>query len=259
MMNENADDLQKHLQPLLTGRFSAARLFCLNEVDSTNLFLKGQAPNFPEEAIALALSQTAGLGRRGRPFQTTPGEAMHLSFLLREPVIESSLPLKIGLAVQQAFTTLSGDGFLLKWPNDLLLEGKKVGGILCESIPSGVICGIGANLLLPPSFFTTHDLPHAASIKMIKGKAPSIAEAAAKIAFRIEQVLAENTEKTLLSYSAHCTTLGSQIRISEPDGSITEGVAECITPQGELVIHTPSARRVICAGDVSIRGLHGYI
>lgn len=248
------------LRGQLHGRFAAAHLYYQEEVDSTNRFLKARAQEEPGEAIIFARTQTAGVGRRGHTFATAPGEALHVSFLLRglpeEPTLVS---LMAGVAVQQALFTCCGSGFALKWPNDPLGYGRKIGGILCEAVPAGVICGIGLNLLLSARFFEEHGLAHAASIQMLKGMAPLPETLAATIAEKLEQVLSMDTKSFLGIYATHCVTLGAQVRVMDSNGILAEGTAECITPRGELIVRTADGRMTVRAGDVSVRGKNGYI
>lgn len=260
MPEENSIKREELLRSRLHGRFAAARLFYLEEVDSTNTFLKARAQEEPDEAIAFARTQTAGVGRRGHTFATAPGEALHLSFLLRQlPEQPTLVSLIAGVAVQQALFTCCGSGFALKWPNDPLGDGRKIGGILCEAVRGGVVCGIGINLLLSARFFEQQGLPHAASIQMIKGSAPSPETLAAAIAEKLEQVLTLDIPTFLTVYAAHCATLGAQVRVLDSNGLLAEGVAECITPQGELVVRTAKGRMIVRAGDVSVRGKNGYV
>ncbi|MFT8888796.1 MAG: biotin--[acetyl-CoA-carboxylase] ligase [Ethanoligenens sp.] len=254
------ENWEKTLRGLLHGRFAAAHLFCLEEVGSTNAFLKERAGEEPGEAIAIARSQTAGVGRRGRVFSTVPGETLHLSFLLRH-LPDGYIPISLaaGLAVQQALFALCGTGFSLKWPNDPLADNRKVGGILCEVVPGGVICGIGINLLVSAEFFTEHGLPHAASVQMVKGCAPTPEVLAAAIAEKLELVLAMDARTALTAYAAHCATLGVPVRVLGGDGTVIEGIADCITPLGELVVRTSTGRVTVRAGDVSVRGQNGYV
>lgn len=261
MATERADALKKTMRGLLRGRFARAGLFCFEEIGSTNAFLKEQANAEPGEAVAFALSQTAGVGRRGHTFSTRPGEALHLSFLLRNlPERGAPASLSVGLAVQQALFALCGEGFSLKWPNDPLAGGRKVGGILCEAVPGGIVCGIGINLLLSARFFAEQNLPNAVSVQMVTGSAPAPEVLAAAIAEKLELVLAADAHTVLAFYAAHCATLGAQVRVFGADGRVVlEGVAESITPQGELMVRTADGRVAVRAGEVSVRGQNGYV
>lgn len=249
----------ERLHTLLHGRFAAAELFCMEEVGSTNEFLKEKARDLPGEAVVLALSQTAGVGRRGHTFRTVPGEALHLSFLLRgQTSAAAPVSLTVGVAVRQALYSLCGAGFSLKWPNDVLAAGKKVCGILCETVPDGIICGIGVNLLSSPQFFEKQGLSHAVSVQMVKGSAPAAEALAAEIANVLETVLAADANTVLRLYAAHCSTLGAPVRVLGVSGEAAEGIADSITPQGELVVRTGAGRVTVRAGDVSVRGVNGY-
>ena len=250
--------MARRLRGLLRGRFAQARLFCLKTVDSTNRFLLAQAETLPGEALALAREQTAGTGRRGRGFCTRPGQAMHLSFLLRGEDF-SALPLLAGLALCQALTRLCGAGFALKWPNDIVCDGRKIAGILCARTADGaVVCGAGVNLFLSPWFFARQGLAHAGSVWMCKGAAPCPEALAAAFAGELEAVLAAPRQRMLALYAARCVTLGAAVRVQGANKAF-EGVAVSLTPEGELIVQTQAGRRVVRAGDVSVRGRDGYL
>lgn len=254
---DGAAAAEHRLRGLLGGRFAAAALFCMDEVDSTNRFLKARAGETPGEALALARVQTQGAGRRGRVFSAPPGEAMLCSVLLRG-AFGPALPLAVGLAACQALTLLCGPGFGLKWPNDVVYGGRKLGGILCEAVPGGVVCGVGVNLSVKPWFFWRQGLWHAGSVFMAKGAAPCPEALAAALAGRLETVLAAPAHEVLAHYAARCVTLGEPVRVQSASG-VLEGVAGSLTPQGELVVRTAKGRVAVRAGDVSVRGCAGYV
>ncbi len=143
------------LEEKLAGQFPAEKLIVLSEVDSTNNYLKTLAANgAPDGTAVLSLKQTAGRGRRGRSFLSEPG-GLYLSFLMRphEPA-EALLHLTAlaGLCVCEAVRQVTGMQAGIKWPNDPVLNGKKLCGILTElsvsletQEPEYVVIGIGVN------------------------------------------------------------------------------------------------------------------
>ena len=151
-----AKPLQKQaLERLLDGRFPADRLIVLPEVDSTNTYLKQLASNgAPDETAVLSIRQTAGRGRRGRSFLSEPG-GLYLSYLIRPHESAQELlhlTALAGLCVCNAVRQVTGMQPSIKWPNDPVLNGKKLCGILTElsvsletQEPEYVVIGIGIN------------------------------------------------------------------------------------------------------------------
>ena len=151
-----AKPLQKQaLERLLDGSFPADRLIVLPEVDSTNTYLKQLASNgAPDETAVLSIRQTAGRGRRGRSFLSEPG-GLYLSYLIRPHESAQELlhlTALAGLCVCNAVRQVTGMQPSIKWPNDPVLNGKKLCGILTElsvsletQEPEYVVIGIGIN------------------------------------------------------------------------------------------------------------------
>ena len=136
----------------------AARRFdidVLDSCDSTNAVLLARAEaGAPSGTVVIANEQTAGRGRRGRSWFANPGDSLTFSLLWRFPAgtAPAGLSLAVGLAVARALAGMGGDGILLKWPNDILRNGRKLGGILIELVPGAphaAVIGIGLNLQLP--------------------------------------------------------------------------------------------------------------
>lgn len=139
-------------------RGELASLTVLARVDSTNRFLmEGEAFDGPRVHACVAETQTAGRGRRGRVWISPQGANLYLSVLrsfTTAPETLLGLSLAVGVAVARAMTSAGVNGVALKWPNDILLGGKKLGGILLETSggsagPSRVVCGIGVNVDMP--------------------------------------------------------------------------------------------------------------
>lgn len=131
----------------------------LASCDSTNAVLLARAEaGAPSGAVTIAATQTAGRGRRGRTWVSAPDDSLTFSLFWRfsPGTAPAGLSLAVGLAVAQALEKISGGraAVELKWPNDLLLDGKKLGGILVELLPGAphaAVIGIGLNLRLPPA------------------------------------------------------------------------------------------------------------
>lgn len=168
------------------------------------------ARKLPVGSIVIADHQTAGRGRLERRWESPPGTALLVSFVL-EP--NPLLSLAAGVAAAEA----CGPDVRLKWPNDLLLHGKKLGGILVETTPERAICGIGINLTWAPDGAAKLEQPRDAVLDRLR---PSI-----------ELWAAAPADAILKRWRELSATLGRRIRIDS-----TEGLAEDIGANGELIV-----------------------
>lgn len=234
---------------------------------STNDYCKRNADALPHGAAVTAELQTGGKGRLGKRWNEEPGKGLALSLLLREPPMDflRLLPLISGLAVAEALDELCGVPCGLKWSNDVLLEGKKLCGILCESrIGSDgafAVVGIGVNLAHTLEDFQRLGLVYATSLLLATKKNYPAAETAAAILNRLEplleQFLAQGFGPILPRYKARCVNLGKPVRVLWQD-SQREGVALDIAEDGSLLCELDGEIRPITAGEASVRGLLGY-
>lgn len=151
-----------------TARDELRSFSVLGEVDSTNGFLmEGEAFRAPGVHACVAEAQTAGRGRRGRTWVSPFGANLYLSVLRAFTTLPESLQglsLATGVAVARAMKSLNVENIALKWPNDILLGGRKLGGILLEtsggsSQPSRVVTGIGINVDMPGAVGADIDQP----------------------------------------------------------------------------------------------------
>lgn len=234
----------------------------LKEVRSTNDYLK--QGDFPDGTAVIADRQTAGKGRQGKNWSGAPaGQALYLSVLLHSMKVEDMgfLPLLCGLAVCR---TLGRDAFI-KWPNDVLLDKKKICGILCESKIQGqnvsAVCGMGLNLAQPAQFFAENNLPHATSLFASTGEIRDPVQAAAMILEQLDPILWVYQEKGfapfLAEYESRCLTLGQQVRVLY-DGETVVAQAVRIDRDGALLCRRDGVAFTVRAGEASVRGLYGY-
>lgn len=168
------------------------------------------AREMPIGSIVVADHQTAGRGRLERRWESPPGTALLVSFVL-EP--NPLLSLAAGVAAAEA----CGPDVRLKWPNDLLLQGKKLGGILVETTPVRAICGIGINLTWAPDGAAKLEQPRDELLDRLRT--------------RIEEWTSAPSEAILQRWRELSATLGRRIRIDS-----TEGLAEDIGANGELIV-----------------------
>ncbi len=268
-MSEEIFDLAK-LQRYLTTKSLGRSFFYEQSLDSTNLRAKELARcGAPEGSLCLAEEQTAGRGRRGRSWHTPPGSCLAFSFLLSPacpPQKASMLSLVAGLATARALEGL-GLSPQVKWPNDVVLGNKKICGILAE-LQTGregryaVIVGIGVNV--NQEEFPEELQETATSLRLETGQCWEREQVLAAICNRFEEAYTQflRTEDLSLvkeEYERLLANKGRQVRILEKETSF-EGTALGITKNGELQVRLLDGTiREVFAGEVSVRGLYGYI
>jgi BirA family biotin operon repressor/biotin-[acetyl-CoA-carboxylase] ligase len=164
----------------------------------------------PVGSVVVADHQTAGRGRRERRWESPSGTALLVSFVLAPNPL---LSLAAGVAAAEA----CGPDVRLKWPNDLLLHGKKLGGILVETTPGRAICGIGINLTWAPDGAAKLEQPRD--------------DVLARLRTRIDEWTSAPAFAILQRWRELSATLGRRIRIDS-----TEGFAEDIGANGELIV-----------------------
>src|SRR5713226_4019494 len=172
------------------------------------------ARDLPIGSIVVADHQTAGRGRSSHRWEAPPGTALLVSFVLPPNPL---LSLAAGVAAAEA----CGRGVRLKWPNDLLLDGRKVGGILVEASPAKAICGIGINLTWAPEGAAQLDEPRDQLLERLRPAMERWSTA------RADQVLAR--------WRTLSDTIGKRVRVELPD-RIVEGIAQDIDASGSLVV-----------------------
>ncbi len=236
-------------------------LIILDEVDSTNNYLRRNALSLPSGSAVTAMVQTAGKGRRGHSWNSDGG-ILPMSVLLKNPKSPSVVPLLAGVAVCGALQALS-DGFPfvgIKWPNDIIIDFHKVCGILCESARFGddlcVICGIGVNLTQEQGFFESAGLPNAGSVKQLTGIIPDRNALASDIVRRLLD--SGDFSEVYGEYKKRCLNIGREVRLIY-NNKERVAFAEDITESGALLCRDESGVFEVNSGEVSVRGLAGYI
>lgn len=240
-------------------------LISLDTTDSTNNYLKRRCGELPSGCIVTARLQTAGRGRRGHGWAANE-DMTPLSILLKDPPQSENLTARVGLAVCEALEKIYEElgisiNAAIKWPNDVLIQSKKVCGILCESVFFGdcanVIIGIGVNVSQDADFFKAEDLPNAASLLTLTGKAPNRERLIYTIAKEVKKRAAVSFSECYDEYKSRLLNLNKNVRIVSPNGeriAFTEDVA----PNGFLICRDENGIFEVSSGEVSVRGLDGY-
>ncbi|MBC8571355.1 biotin--[acetyl-CoA-carboxylase] ligase [Zongyangia hominis] len=252
----------------LTTQVLGQNCIYLDEVDSTNDYLKREGERLPHGTVVIAERQVAGKGRLGRQWAPTDREALAMSLLLRPFLLKqmAALPLVCGMAVARALEGLTKESFGIKWTNDVVTGGKKVCGILCESRvmagESWAVCGMGVNLVQTEEDFAARDLPYATSVAAATGVKVEPFAVAARILNELEPLCerfaAAGFGALREEYGRQCVTLGRQVRVTD-GGRTLEGTALDVGEDGNLILHVDGKVVHIAAGEASVRGMYGYI
>ena len=261
----------------LTGPLAGCRvgstLACLEVIDSTNTECKRRAmAGAPEGLVVLAEEQTGGRGRLGRSFQSPRGCGLYLSALLRpdlSPMEVVDFTAWVAVAVCDGIQAACGVRPQIKWTNDIVLNGKKLAGILTElglesetNSLQYMVTGIGINVNHRPEDFGEDIRDMATSLAQELGRPVRRAELAAQVIRALDRMHADfphNKQEYLNRYRADCLTIGKQVQMITPV-SRQEAYAVEIDDEFRLVVELPDGtRKALSAGEVSVRGLYGYV
>jgi BirA family transcriptional regulator, biotin operon repressor / biotin---[acetyl-CoA-carboxylase] ligase len=227
------------------------------QTGSTNADLLGEARAGAAEGLVLvAEEQTAGRGRLGRAWSAPARAALTFSVLLRPhdvpPARRGWLPLLTGVAVATAVRDQAGVPATLKWPNDVLVAERKLAGILAEAHGDAVVVGVGLNVTLSRA-----ELPVPTATSLLIDDAASTDRAALLVAILTElagryQAWRAHPDAAELraGYLRWCATVGREVRVELPGGTVLSGTAEDVDEVGRLVVRTPENLVRVGAGDV---------
>lgn len=231
----------------------------VEEIGSTNAELvRAAAEDAPEGTVLVAEHQAAGRGRLDRTWISPPRAGLTVSFLLRPDVPAARrgwMPLLTGVALAESVAEITGVLPSLKWPNDLLArDGRKLAGILAESVGPAVVVGVGLNVST-----TAEELPETGtSLTRVTGvtvdRVPVLLGFLRAVETRYRrwtEHLGDPVASGLAQdYLAWSSTVGSEVCVAVPDGSTLQGTAEAVDWDGRLVLATAQGRVALASGDV---------
>ncbi len=263
------NEILSHLSP----QYSWGELLTfLPETDSTNTQLKRLAQaGAPQGTALVAGHQTGGRGRRGRSFYSPEGVGIYLSILLR-PACQADqlmhLTCATGVAMCDCLEGLTGQRPGIKWTNDLVWGTRKLGGILTELgfTPQGAldyaIIGIGINCRQTPEDFPPDIRDMAGSLAMMSGKEIDRARVAAAMLdalFQMNETLLTGQQAMFAQYRRDCVTLGRQVSLVRGE-EVRHACALTVDDSGALVVRFPDGHlEAVNSGEVSVRGMYGYL
>lgn len=252
-------------------RWAGQEIVCFTETDSTNVRARKLGENGAAHGtLVVAEQQTAGRGRRGRGWESPAGSSIYMSLLLRPDFLPNKAPMLtivMAYSVATALREQTGLDFRIKWPNDIVLNGKKVVGILTEMSTeieyiNHVVIGVGINV--NTEAFPEEICATATSIRRESGKTWRRAELIAAILRQFEVqyerfVKEEDLAYLREAYDAILVNCNREVRIlGEKDGY--RAVALGIDDQGELLVRKEDGTVTsVYAGEVSVRGIYGYV
>jgi BirA family biotin operon repressor/biotin-[acetyl-CoA-carboxylase] ligase len=267
------NDLYQRLIPVVQSGVVGSRLLCPDSIDSTNTEAKRQAAQGAEEGLViLSRSQSAGRGRAGRSFHSPAGLGLYLSALLRPklpPEAVVNFTAWTAVAVCDAIEAACGVRPQIKWPNDLVLNGKKLCGILTElgldqktGALDYLVVGVGINVNHTPADFPEDIRSIATSLSMELGRPVDHAALAAQLIVALDRLYARFPEKKasyLEQYRTDCLTVGKQVQLITPT-TVREAVATGIDEDFRLLVKYPDGTsEAVSTGEVSVRGMYGYV
>jgi len=263
----DGDTLRATLAPEVAARL--ARLEVFTELGSTNRHLLAMPPPpVGKLDVCVAEFQTAGRGRRGRRWHVPLGAGVCLSVgwqFADLPAELSALTLAVGVVVRRVLKSVAGLDIALKWPNDLVFDERKLGGILLELSAeaqggSHVVVGIGLNVALPPELLPTlSDWPCGAVdlATALGSEPPSRVALVGALVNALAELFAAYPRTGFAAYRSDWRAgdflRGRAVHLDDAAGAVA-GTALGIDPDGALLIETTSGvRRRVVAGDVSVR------
>lgn len=257
----------------LSGCTIGSHLLCLDVIDSTNTECKRQAmAGAPHGLAVLSEEQTGGRGRLGRSFQSPKGCGLYLSLLLRPklpPQEVVDFTAWVAVAVCDGIEAACGIRPQIKWTNDIVLGGKKLCGILTElglesetNSLQYLVTGIGVNVNHTPEDFDEEIRSIATSLSMHLGKPVRRAGLAVELLKALDRMYAgfpHNKQEYLDRYRSDCLTVGKDVQLITPV-SRQEAHALSIDDEFRLVVEFPDgSQKALSAGEVSVRGMYGYV
>lgn len=261
------------IQPWLHVDHVGRQLKVFQTIDSTNNYLKHNAADIPDGTVVIANEQTGGRGRRGRTFQSPKDTGIYMSALVRPDLPPSealNFTAYVAVAICEGIEAATGLTPGIKWTNDIVLGGKKVCGILTEmSIESEsgllqhIVTGIGVNVNQKETDFPEEIREIAGSLSMAAGQPVRRGRLAAELTNALDRMYhawLHGGGDYLERYRRACLTVGKDVKLIRANGTVESAFAERVDDDFALIVRHPDGRfEKISSGEVSVRGLWGYV
>lgn len=262
---------EAEIKSLMHTEWVAKEVLYFDTIDSTNTKAQELAEKgYPSGTLVVADKQESGKGRRGRSWVSPSGTGIFMTLMIKpdiNPNNASMLTLVAALAVAKAITSVTGEEAMIKWPNDIVVNSKKVCGILTEmnaqfDYINHIVVGIGINVH-NESF--PEEISQMASSLMIEagGKRFHRAQIIAETMSYFEQyydtfLKTQDLSALVREYDELLVNRNKSVRVLDPKEPF-DGKAMGITLKGELIVDTWESRKLVSSGEVSVRGIYGYV
>lgn len=253
------------------SKWMGKQLIYLPETDSTNIQARRLAEDgYPDGTLVVADCQKAGKGRRGRSWSSPPGSSIYMSFLLKPdipPYCASMITLIAGMAVTQAVKAETGLEAQIKWPNDVVVNGRKICGILTEMSTElerihYIVTGIGINV--NQQEFPEEIQSTATSLRIETGRnicRSGLITCSMEWFESYYELFLQTQDLSRLKpdYEALLANLGREVLVLDPAGEY-RGICRGIDEGGQLLVELPGGeQKSVMSGEVSVRGIYGYV
>lgn len=267
--------------PYLKTKYIGRNYIYRKSVDSTNTMAKSLPQDTPEGSLVIAEEQTAGRGRTGKSWESPRNKGIWMSLYLKPDILPQDAPLithVAALAVVRAIKSVTGIIPGIKWPNDVIIDGKKVCGILTElnaemDCVNYVVVGIGINvntekfpdelkdvatsLLIEYRKIGAHKAKN--DVKGLIDRKHLLAEVLNHFEMLYEKFLSGEVADIIRECKKLSVTLGKSVRIITKSGGF-DAIAVDIDDRGALIVEREDgSRQAVIAGEVSVRGVLGYV
>ena len=250
----------------LETNWAGCEIVYFDETDSTNRQARMLAKNGAKHGtLVIADTQRAGRGRRGRGWISPAGEGIFMSLIVRPDVHPSQvarMSLSLALAVARAIRRETGLDARIKWPNDIVIRGCKICGLLLEMDATvekveSIVAGVGINV--HQTQFDEEIAHTASSLDLLTGKRLSRSAIVRAFLAEFERTQALSDEEMMREYRGFSATIGQRVQVIALDGTYT-GTAKGITQSGSLLVEDDDGIvKEVLAADVSVRGIMGYV
>lgn len=262
---------EEELKSLMKTRWAGKNIVYYKETDSTNLRIKQLGDEgAPEGTLAVADSQSAGRGRRGRTWDSPAGSSIYMSVLLRPRILPDKAPmltLVMACSVAEGIMDCEDVDVQIKWPNDIIINGRKLVGILTEMSTqidyiNHVTVGVGINVNMTE--FPAEIRRTATSLRLETGHVVKRARLIAAVMERLEQnygifLQTEDMSGLMEKYSRLLVNQGKEVMVLGAKEEY-KAYAVGINNTGELIVRREDGtEEAIYAGEVSVRGVYGYV
>ena len=253
----------ERIKALRTVAAQGVEVMLVAETGSTNADLLAGVAHFDGPRLLLAETQTAGKGRAGRVWHSEPGATLTFSLAWKFDLPTHALlglPLAVGVAIAEALAQFDVDA-KLKWPNDVLLDGKKLAGVLIETaVVKGApvdqvwaVIGIGINLAVPEHLAARIERPVAAAPSLQADRSRVVAALLNSLAQAAILFEAQGFAAFRARWNALHAYGGQQVSIVDGGRVLHAGLAGGVDDSGRLLLDTPTGPIAVVAGDVSLR------